>query len=176
MNHRPFEDWLLNDLPITSEQRRDLDAHVRTCAYCSALVETGMVLGSVKKASPSEGFSARFRTRLAAHRLADRRRKFWGALLFTIGGLALLLWIVLPHLAALFSSPATWITSLVEWGIFLMTTLEALAEAGSVIVRVVPGFLPPFAWMILFSAIAGVSLLWSVSIWRFVRVPQGVQL
>ena len=174
MNHRPFEDWLLNEPPITPDQKRELDAHMRSCAYCAALSETGMVLRSVKKASPSAGFTMRFQSQLLARKLVDRRRRFWGAILFTLGGFALLLWLTMPYLTRFFASPATWISALVQWGVFLLTTLQAVAQAGSVLLNVVPGFLPPFAWMVLVSAFAGISLLWSVSIWRFSRVPQGV--
>ena len=78
MNHRPFEDWLLNDMPITTEQKRELDMHVRGCPYCTALVETGMALKTVKKASPQTGFAARFEARLAARKAAERRRRYWG--------------------------------------------------------------------------------------------------
>jgi hypothetical protein len=49
-----------------------------------------------------------------------------------------------------------------------------MTQAGEVLLRVIPGFVPPFAWMIIISAFAGISLLWIVSIWRFTRVPQGV--
>jgi hypothetical protein len=174
MNHRPFEDWLLNDTPITTEQKRDLDAHLRGCRHCSAIAETGVALHSVKKVSPPVGFTMRFQARLAERKLAERRRRFWGAILFTVGGLVVLTWLTLPYLTMFLSAPATWISVFVEWGLFLLTTLQALAQAGSVLLGVIPGFLPPFAWMILVSAFAGISLLWSVSIWRFSRVPQGV--
>lgn len=88
----------------------------------------------------------------------------------------MLMWIAGPYMASFFASPATWITSLVEWGIFLITTLQAVAQAGSVILRVMPSFLTPFGFMVLVSALAGIGLLWSVSIWRFTRrgVPRGV--
>ena len=174
MNHRPFEDWLLNDTPITPEQKRELDLHVRTCAYCGALVETGIALKTVKKASPQAGFTARFQARLEARKAAEQRRRTLGAILFTAGGLALLMWLASPYLATFFSAPATWISVVVDWGVFIFTTIQALGQAGSVLVQVVPDFLSPFAWMILISAVAGISLLWTISIWRFVRVPQGV--
>ncbi len=51
MNHQPFEDWLLNDKPMTQQQKHELDIHIRTCAYCAALAETGIALKSVKKVS-----------------------------------------------------------------------------------------------------------------------------
>lgn len=174
MNHRPFEDWLLNDTPITPEQKRDLDVHMRSCTHCAALAETSVVLRSVKKVSPPAGFTMRFQARLAERKLVERRRKLWGAVLFTLGGLTFLAWLTIPYLVRFFSAPATWISALVEWGVFLLTTLQALMQAGSVLLDVVPGFLSPFAWMVLISAFAGISLIWSVSIWRFSRVPQGV--
>jgi hypothetical protein len=172
MNHQPFEDWLLNDKPITQEQKRELEMHIRTCAYCSALAETGIALKTVKKTSPQPGFTNRFQARLAERKLVEQRRKLWGSVLFTIGGLVLLMGIASPFLLGFLSAPATWIAAFVQWVVFILTTLEALAQAGSVFVRILPDFLSPFGWMVLISAFAGVSLLWTVSIWRFVRVPR----
>ena len=174
MNHLPFEDWLLNDTPVTREQQRELDLHLRNCEYCSALLETGKLLKTTQMAAPAAGFTTRFQIRLAERKVAERKRKLWGALLFALGGLALLMWIVGPYLMSFFASPATWISAIVGWLVYLGTTLFALFDAGLVILSVVPNFLPPFVWMILFSAFAGVGLLWSVSIWRFVRAPRGV--
>lgn len=172
MNHRPFEDWLLNDKPITPEQMRELETHVRTCAYCTALAETGIALKTVKMVSPPVGFPARFQSRLAGHKAAERRRRYLGSVLFTGGGFVLLMWLVSPYLAAFFTAPAKWISVTVDWAVFIYTTIQALVQAGSVLLQVIPEFLSPFAWMVLVSALAGISLLWSVSIWRFVRVPQ----
>jgi len=174
MNHQPFEEWLLSEKPLTPEQKRELDLHVRSCAYCSALVEADMVLHSVKMVAPADGFTARFQARLAERKLAERRRRVWGAILFLIGGVSFLMWLAAPSIFAFLSSPAAWIASLVEWGIFLVTTFNAMAQAGDVLLHVIPSFVPPFAWMIVVSAFAGISLLWTVSIWRFTRVPQGV--
>jgi hypothetical protein len=86
----------------------------------------------------------------------------------------MLMWLAGPYLASFFAAPATWIAGLIEWGVFVLTTLHAVAQAGSVILRSLPGVLSPFALMVLVSAMAGIGLLWSVSIWRFVRVPRGV--
>jgi hypothetical protein len=176
MNHQPFEDWLLNNKPLDPRQKLELEAHVRTCKYCSALVETETGLRTVKMASPAAGFSARFQMRLAKQRAADRRRRIWGSILFTLGGLVMLMWLAGPYLVTFLASPATWISALIEWGVYVVTTLRAMAQAGSVFLDVIPGFLPPFAWMVLISAIAGLALLWFVSIWRLTQrgVPQGV--
>ena len=174
MNHQPFEEWLLTEKLISPRERLDLDAHLRICSYCSALAETGKALRTVKRVAPAAGFSARFQARLAVQKAADVRRKRWGSLLFTFGGLVMLMWLVGPYLASFFVAPATWIAAMVEWVVFLITTLQAVTQAGSVLLRMLPGFLSPFGLMVLVSAFAGIGLLWSVSIWRFVRVPRGV--
>lgn len=176
MNHQPFEEWLLNERPLEPKQELELEIHLRNCRYCSALVETNQALHSVKMFSPAAGFTARFQTRLAQQRAVERRRRAWGSVLFTMGGLALLAWLVGPYLVTFFASPATWITALIEWAVFLVTTLHAMTQAGSIFLKVVPGFLPLFVWMVLISAIAGIALLWFVSIWRFAQrgVSRGV--
>jgi hypothetical protein len=174
MNHQPFEEWLLNEKLINPKQKLELDAHLRICSYCSALVETGKALRTVKKVSPAAGFSTRFQARLAVQKAAERKRKRWGAVLFTFGGLVMLIWLVGPYLASFLAAPATWIAALIEWVVFLITTVQAVTQAGSVLLRMLPGFFSPFVFMVLVSAFAGIGLLWSVSIWRFVRVPRGV--
>jgi hypothetical protein len=132
-----------------------------------------MALKTVKKAYPQTGFAARFEARLAARKAAERRRRYLGSILFTVGGFALLFWLASPFLLSFFSAPASWISVVVNWVVFLVTTILALGQAGSVFIKVIPDFLSPFAWMILVSAVAGISLLWTISIWRFVRAPQG---
>ncbi|HSL44462.1 MAG TPA: hypothetical protein VK897_13580 [Anaerolineales bacterium] len=176
MNHQPFEDWLLNDKPLDPKQKLELDAHLRFCSYCSALLETGRALRTVKMVPPAAGFSARFQLRLAKQRAADRRRRIWGSVLFTLGGLVMLMWLAGPYLATFLASPATWIAALIDWGVYFVTTLRAMAQASSVFLDVIPGFLPPFAWMVMISAAAGLALLWFVSIWRLAQrgVPRGV--
>jgi len=174
VNHQPFEEWLLDNTPINIEQKRELELHVRTCAYCAALMKTDRVLHDLRMASPASGFVSRFETRLAAQKIADRKRRLLGFVLFAFAGSVLLLWLASPYLSGFLTSPVSWITALVEWGVFFVTTLLASLQAGAVILDVVGGFLPPFAWMVMISGAAAVSLVWSISIWRFVRVPQGV--
>jgi hypothetical protein len=161
---------------VNPEQQRELELHLRNCSYCSALAETGKLLKTAKMAAPAAGFTTRFQARLAERKIADRRRRLLGSVLFTLGGVALLVWILAPYALSFFASPAIWISAVVGWLIYIGTTLVALMEAGFVILSVAPKFLPPFVWMVVFSTLAGVGLLWSVSIWRFAQrgVPQGV--
>ena len=174
MKHRPFEDWLLEDQPLDPAQKRNLDAHLRNCEICSAIAESNLALRSARVIAPAPGFSARWQERLVLARRAQRRRTLLGTLFFSLGGLTLLALLAGPILVSLIGSPAEWISAMIQAFLFIYTMTVAVAEAGSIVFRVLPGFMPPFVWLVLLSTLSGLGLLWSVSIWRLVRRPQGV--
>jgi len=174
MNHQPFETWLLEEKSLTPQERRALQSHLRECKYCSALVETAAALRSRKMAPPAPGFATRFERRLDAQRFAYRRRKFWGAIVFVAGSLALLALLGGSTILSIVNSPAEWITIWVGYLLFLVTSLQALTEVGIVLLKIVPEFVPPFVWLVIASLVAALSLLWTIAIWRFTRLPRGV--
>ena len=175
MNHRPFEDWLLDDQLLDPAQKRELDVHLRSCDTCSAIAESNLALRSARVVGPAPGFTARFQERLVVARRAQRRRTLIGISFFSLGGMILLGLLAGPILLSVFDSPAEWLSAMVRASLFLYTTTIAVFEAGSILFRVLPGFMPPFGWLILLSTLSGLGLLWSVSIWRLMRRPQGVQ-
>ena len=171
MKHRPFEEWLLNDERLTPEQNRDLQNHLRECRSCSALAEVNLALRSARGAVPAPGFAARFQSRLAAQRALQRRRMAVGATILTVGGLAILSILLWPFLAAVTQNPTGLLVSWVSTLTAISGWIEALVQVGAVIWSVIPGFVPPYGWMILLSVVSGLALLWGVSFWRFTRVP-----
>jgi hypothetical protein len=174
MNHQPFEDWLLEDQLLDPAQKRELDAHLRSCNTCSAIAESNLALRSARLATPAPGFTARFQERLVLARRAQRRRTLLGTLFFSLGGMLLLAILTGPTLISFIGSPAEWLSAMVRALLFIYTTTLAVAEAGSILFRILPEFMPPFVWLVLLSTLSGLGLLWSVSIWRLTRRPQGV--
>ncbi|MBL8050183.1 MAG: hypothetical protein JNM46_03095 [Anaerolineales bacterium] len=176
MNHQPFETWLLDDKHLTAAEKGELHAHVRVCKTCSALAETSLVLRSARAVSPTAGFTARFQEKLALQKVAERRRRLWGLIVLILSGLSLLTWFASPYIMTFLAAPVEWFTAVVGYLLFIFTSLQAFTEAVQVLTRVIPNFIPPYVWMIILSAMAGFGLLWSVSIWRFARKPQGVSV
>ena len=174
MNHQPFEEWLLNDSHLIPSEKRELDVHLRTCSHCAALAETGLALRSAHAVAPAAGFVLRFQQRLAVQKIAERRRQLWGLTVLILACAGLFVWVAAPYLLAFITSPVESLTVMIGNFLFLFSSLQAIAEAFSVLARVVPNFIPPYVWMVLLSALAGVGLLWSISIWRITRVPRGV--
>ena len=169
MNHLPFETWLLNEQPLSSDQQRDLHLHLRECEHCTALAEVNLSLRSVKMAAPMPGFTARFQKRLEAQRALDRRNRLAGVSVLVLGALGLTFWLAGPWLASFLGSPSEWIAALVSFLLSLLSMAQAIGDLGSILARVLPGFIPPIAWLVLFSALSGFGLLWTVSIWRLTR-------
>jgi len=174
MNHQPFEEWLLNDKNLTATEKHELDLHLRVCSHCTALTATGLALRSANVTAPAAGFSLRFQQRLAAQKVAERRRRLWGMIVLVISGIALLSWYATPVIYTFLSAPAEWLMVLVGYFLFAVTSLQALTEVATVVARILPDFIPPYLWMVFISALAGIGLLWIMSIWRFSRHPQGV--
>ncbi len=174
MNHQPFETWLLEDAALSIEEKRKLNLHMRECEHCKALAETGLALHSTRQVAPAPGFTDRFLERLEARRIAQRRRNFWGVILFTLAGLGMIAMLVAPLVSRIADTPAEWISLLAGLIIFVLSSIQALVQVGFVLLRVVPGFIPPYLWLIPASGAAGLSLLWAVSIWRLTRAAQGV--
>jgi len=174
MDHRPFEDWLLDNQTLTTEQKCLLNAHLRTCSSCTAIAEVNLALSSVNEVAPSEGFTDRFQARLAAKKQALRRRNFWGFFVLTLSTLGILGWIAWPIFKDLILSPvnllASWISSLASF----WAAIQAITRTGEVLFKVIPGFIPAYAWMVILVAAGGWSLVWVVSLMKFTNVSQGV--
>jgi hypothetical protein len=111
---------------------------------------------------------------LAVQKIAERRRKLWGMVVLVLSGVGLLGWLVTPFLSAFYNSPVQWVTAAIGYFLFVITSLQAITEMMTVFFSILQNFIPPYVWMVLASALGGLGLLWTISIWRFSRTPQGV--
>ena len=174
MDHRPFEDWLLDNASLTPDQKRQLQTHLQTCSSCTAIAEVNLALKSVRLAEPAEGFVGRFQVRLAAKKKILRRRNFLGFSILAISVVGAFLWLTWPVLMDLVQSPVdlldAWISSLLSaW-----TSFQAIFQAGLVLFKVVPSFLPVYIWAVILFAAGAWSLVWVASLIKFTKYPQGV--
>jgi hypothetical protein len=174
MNHRPFEDWLLDDQVLNPQQARDLQAHVRTCTSCAAIAESNLALHATRRVGPEAGFTDRFRLRLQKRRSEQRWRQVVGTLVLVLGGLGLLYWLGAPLIQEVLQSPAAWLTAVIGYFLFISTSLQVLSEMTAILLRVLPDFVSPAGWLGLTLGAAGLCYLWTISIWRVARAPQGV--
>jgi hypothetical protein len=122
MDHRPFEDWLLEDKVLIPDEKRALNAHLRDCTSCTALAEVDLALKSVRVAhAPVDALTA-------------------------------------------------WLSSVLSF----WASLQAVLNAGVVLFKVMPGFVPAYIWIVVLFAAGGWSLLWVFSLMKFTKFPRGV--
>jgi hypothetical protein len=175
MDHRPFEDWLLDNQALSTGQMRQLNAHLRVCPDCTAIAEVNLALNSTKLAVPAAGFTERFQIRLSARKKAMHLRNFWGIMVLTLSALGILTWVTWPILKDLFQSPvnllASWISSMASF----WASVQAITQAGLVLFKVAPGFIPAYIWMVILFVAGAWSLVWVISFMKFTKVYQGVQ-
>lgn len=174
MDHRPFEDWLLENKELTCTERRQLEAHLGSCRSCTALAEVNLALRSVRLAEPAAGFTNRFQSRLAARKQAMRLRNVWGFLVLALSAAGLVIWLGWPLLLTFFESPvnviASWLTSLMStWA-----ALQTMFHAGETVAKVLPGFVPEYIWAAVILAALGWIVLWVFSLLKITKVPRGV--
>lgn len=166
MDHRPYEDWLLNDLRLSPDQDRDLRAHLRNCTTCTALAQANLALRSATVIAPAEGFALRFQARLAVQRKVQRRQTIIGLCLLAVVGMGGLLWLLFPYLPYLALPPAQlsslWISQLVN----LALTVRALGTLGGTLFFVLGSMVPTYVWAGAFALLGGTGLLWILSFRR----------
>ena len=173
MNHRPFEEWLLNDKSLTPMEKHELDAHLRTCKYCSALVDTGFALRSARVAAPAAGFSQRFEQRLARHKIAERRRRWLGSIVLLLAAGVATTQLGSTYIGAFFSAPLESVAQEISFVLSLVGALRAVLQAVGILARATPSIVPPYAWMVFLPA-AGLGSWWMLSFLRPSRAPRGV--
>jgi hypothetical protein len=173
MNHRPFEDWLLEDEPLSAQEERDLQIHLRTCESCSAIADSNLALRSARLMSAPDGFAERFKGRLAAWRARQKLYQLLGTLVLVIGGLAALYVVAGAIIQDLLDSPAALITSAAAYFVFFVSSAHVIREIGGILVSALQGFMPPAGWLLMAMLGGGMGVIWVRSMRRLARAPEG---
>lgn len=175
MNHQPFENWLLDEEPLTSQQQRDLQNHLRSCTACSGIADSRIALHSTHLVSPAPGFTDRFRPRLAAWRREQQRRQAIGVLLLVLIGVGLLYALAGPAMLEAARSPATWLGEITIYAVEMLTLMSVIGHVGGILLRLLPTALPSMAWpaVVLLGGI--LAAVWIVAMRKLARAPQGVR-
>jgi len=166
MNHRPFEEWLLENQPLTPEQKQELRDHLKICTNCTALTEVDLALKSTRLVAPVAGFTDRFQLRLAAERKHHRTLLLWGLSLL---GLI----VILAVGVVIFELYTTWGNSPVQifvtgmsWLVTMVSSIRTYGSIGLVLLKVTARIIPMSLWL---TAAAGCFLLvflWAASLWK----------
>lgn len=166
MDHRPYEDYLLDDQRLTPAQEQDLQNHLRTCPDCAALAHANLALRAAPVAAPTKGFSQRFQTRLAAERQLQHRRAQIGSLLLALAGASLLAWLLHPYLGYLALPPETLFTLWFNHATYLVLLFRTAGSIALTLIHVAGALVPAYALISFLTLLAGLGVLLNFSVRR----------
>lgn len=175
MNHQPFENWLLDEAPLTPQQQRDLQNHLRGCAICSGIADANLALQTTRLATPMPGFSDRLRPRLAAWRHEQQRRQAIGTILLVSIGVGLLYALAGPAMLEAVRSPAAWLGEVTAYTVEMLTLLSIIARLSGILLRSLPSVLPSTTWPSTVMAGGLLAGIWIIVMRKLARAPQGVE-
>jgi hypothetical protein len=64
---------------------------------------------------------------------------------------------------------AGWLSTLLS----LWTSIQAIGHVSELLFKTLPGFVPPFALMLMLLVASGWGVVWILSMMKFVKIPQG---
>lgn len=81
MNHQHIKEWLISDDPLTPDQSRTLEEHVKDCESCrrlqTAWSEVFHLINTTPDLEPRPGFLKRWESRLMQQRRRTQKRLTW---------------------------------------------------------------------------------------------------
>ena len=166
MNHQPFEDWLIENQSLTSQQSKDLDEHLKECTYCSALVRVDQVLQSDSMASPSPGFTDRFRIKLAKEQKLRHKRLLWGFGFLGLLATILVVFFAYQYLTSWEISPTDVLVNLITWVAGVSVTIRAYGSVGLVLINMALGIIPLPLWLSFFFGGFLLVMAWATTLWK----------
>lgn len=170
MNHRPFEDWIFSEEPLSPVERADLEAHLQACAACQKLStnwqEVSGALHTAPMLSPAPGFSSRWQERLATDRTRHQRRLTVLMLVANLGGAWLLFLLLGVTLFPLVVSP----TPVVLAGAYrlaaFVASLELALDFVVTFLGTLLGVLPASLWVAVCVMVGALFALWIITFER----------
>jgi hypothetical protein len=109
MNHQPFENWLFQDEPLTTEQQVLLHQHLEQCASCRQLSLSwrgiSLQLHQVDWVSPKNGFHLRWLERIEKEKARIQRQQSLKFLTFSLGAALFLALCLFLFMLPVFQSP-----------------------------------------------------------------------
>ncbi len=164
--HQPFSDWLFTDEPLTVDQSRQLQEHLRSCEMCrqrhQAWNGVQYLLRSSGQVAPTPGFAFRWQVRLVAQRLERQRRIAWVFFVVMAGLSLLLLGLMAWQLMAALAGPQ----QIIAAAMLELNNLAGVLRVAAVWTARLREGMPPFTFLglVFFSGFVSlISVLWLVT-------------
>lgn len=169
MSHQPFETWIFEETALSSEERRNLQAHLDECGQCQRLEGRWQAVHQELRAhemiAPAPGFVQRWQTGLTARKAREQRRQAWRIFSGLLGSAAVVLCILGGHLLAT-TSPAQWLAAFIDTLASSRVFLQMGLYMAQRWLTTTPLVLNIALWVYLTLTLCGVLSIWGAILWR----------
>jgi predicted anti-sigma-YlaC factor YlaD len=173
-NHQVFENWILDDAPLSEADAQALRTHLETCESCRRLAENWSAVATLFAETPvlvpAPGFSDRWLAALDAQQTAERarnRRQAW-AVAAIFGGVALLSLVLLGvQFFRIYGSLVGFVADVFFRMTGLLILLVGWGSLTGTLVRTFAGLIPAPVWVGLLVLSGLAVLLWVVAMAKF---------
>lgn len=169
MSHQPFEAWILDNEPLSTEERRTLQAHLATCGQCQRLERRWQAvhqeLRGHRMVAPALGFTQRWVASLAERKIREQRKQAWRIFVGLLGG-ALFILLVLGSYTMATTTPSEWLASLVRMASSSTVFVEYAVFVVQSWLQSTPRALHIALWMYLTLTLCALTLTWVLIFWR----------
>ena len=178
-NHQTFENWILDDVPLSDAEAQALRAHLETCESCRSLQRNLAAVADLftetPAPEPAPGFSDRWLAALESQQAAARaqnRRQAWVAAAVFGGGALLALVLLGVQFFHIYGSFVGFVADvffrMTEWLILLV----GLGSLTGTLARTFAGLIPVPVWAGA-AVLSGLAvLLWVVLLVKFARTSR----
>jgi hypothetical protein len=177
MYHRPFEDWLLDEEPLTTEQDALLQEHLRICESCRQLSQAWqqaeVELHRASTLAPQAGFADRWQARYEIEQLKLHRRQVLAALGFSLAGTTLLFGSLILLALPVLSYPKLLLWAWVLRVVNLVSYAGELREMFFSLFNIQTGMISIGGWVMLAGLFSMLVVVWIVSL-RLLTAPRRV--
>ncbi len=169
MSHQPFEDWILDPITLSADDRRALQAHLMECKQCQKLerrwIAVHQQLRTRRMAAPAAGFTARWQASLAERKAREHRRQAWKIFGFLFGG-ALFILLLLAVYSAATTTPAEWLIALARTYTSSTSMIDLANYAVQSWFSRTPIALNIALWIYMAITLCGLLMVWALIFWR----------
>lgn len=183
MKHQPFENWILLDEPLNPEQAQALQAHLRTCEHCRALQSAWGQVDALFQAAPTSepapGFATRWQARLTHQRALQAHSRYrwqsWITLILIANAVSLLAVVLGLQFVNTFQSLTEVLLVAVYRLTSFITVVNVFQNLLAILIRTLPGLLPPVGWASVAAIMITGSVIWIFSLSRLARISWRAQ-
>lgn len=169
MSHQPFEDWILDPVTISPEERRALREHLEGCQQCQRIERRWQAVHQQLRtpwmAAPVPGFTQRWQFSLAERREREQRKQAWKIFGILIGAAVFILLLLASYTMAT-TSPAEWLMGIVN----IFSSSEEIIDIGIFAIQSwlasTPLALNIALWIYLTITLCVLMVVYGMILWR----------